>query len=53
MSALPSGWLLNVAVKKTRLRIQSWGAFHVFVDAMLITIMVFLAEGKTSVYYAA
>ena len=51
---LPSGWLLNIEVKKTRdiVRIQSWGAFHVFVDAMLITIMAFLAEGKTSVYYA-
>jgi signal transduction histidine kinase len=51
---VPSCLLVNVQLKKTRslLRMQCWAGFHVFVDAILITIMAFLAEGKTSVYYA-
>ena len=34
------------------MKIQAWGAFHVFVNAILITIMAFLVEGNSSPYYA-
>jgi signal transduction histidine kinase/CheY-like chemotaxis protein len=51
---LPSCLLLNIQAKRTNslAKLQVWGGFHVFVDALVITIMAFLAEGKTSVYYA-
>ncbi len=51
---IPSCLLVNAAVRRTRslARIQFFGAFHVFVNAILVTIMAFLAEGKGSAYYA-
>jgi class 3 adenylate cyclase len=54
LGILPSCLLVNSAVRRTRKlsSIQAWGALHVFVCALLITIMAFLAEGKSSPYYA-
>jgi signal transduction histidine kinase/ActR/RegA family two-component response regulator len=51
---LPSCLLVNFAVKRTRnLRtLQSWGAFYVFINAILITVLAILAGGKSSGYYA-
>jgi class 3 adenylate cyclase len=51
---LPSCLLVNAAVKRTRNlpAIQAWGAFYVFVNSTLITIMAFLTGGKSSAYYA-
>ena len=51
---VPSYLVVNFAVKKSRSlwRLQSWGAFYVFVNAILITTMAYLAEGKSSIYYA-
>lgn len=51
---LPSCLLVNAKVRNTHnlAQIQRWGAFHVFVNAILITIMAFLSGGKTSAYYA-
>ena len=51
---VPSYLLVIFAVKRTRslTEIQAWGAFHVFVNAILITIMAFLVEGNSSPYYA-
>ncbi len=48
MLVIPSCLLTNLAVKRTHSlpKIQAWGAFHVFVNALLVTIMAFLAEGK-------
>src|ERR1700692_1957717 len=54
LAIVPSYLLVYMAVKKTRSlqKIQGWGAFFVFMNAILITIMAFLAEGKGSGYYA-
>jgi class 3 adenylate cyclase len=54
LTIVPSYFLVYFAVKKTRsLReIQAWGAFYVFMNAILITVMAFIAEGKGSAYYA-
>jgi signal transduction histidine kinase/ActR/RegA family two-component response regulator len=54
MVIFPSCLLVNAAVKRTRSlpKLQAWGAFYVFINAILITIMAFLAGGKTSAYYA-
>ncbi len=54
MAIVPSCLIVNIAVKRARtlFQIQAWGAFHVFMNAILITIMAFLAEGKSSAYYA-
>jgi class 3 adenylate cyclase len=51
---VPSCVLVNFAVMRTRSlpKTQAWGAFHVFVNAIIITIMAFLVEGKSSPYYA-
>ncbi len=51
---IPSYALVIFAVKRTRSlpEIQAWGAFHVFVNAIIITIMAFLVEGNSSPYYA-
>jgi signal transduction histidine kinase/CheY-like chemotaxis protein len=51
---VPSCVVVNIAVLRTRnlTKMQLWGTFHVFVNAILITIMAFLAEGKGSPYYA-
>jgi signal transduction histidine kinase/CheY-like chemotaxis protein len=51
---VPSCILLNIKVRRTHrlLEMQGWGALHVFVCAMIITVMIFIAEGKTSIYYA-
>jgi class 3 adenylate cyclase len=51
---LPSCLLANAGVKRTRTlsKIQAWGAFYVFINATLITIMAFLTGGKSSAYYA-
>jgi class 3 adenylate cyclase len=54
MLVIPSCVLVNAAVRRTESlhRIQAWGAFHVFVNAFLVTLMAYLAEGKGSPYYA-
>jgi len=54
MLVIPSCLLVNFAVKRTRSlsKIQAWGAFYVFVNAIIITILAFLAGGKSSAYYA-
>jgi class 3 adenylate cyclase len=41
-------------LKRTRSlpKIQAWGAFYVFVNAIIVTLMAFLAGGKSSAYYA-
>ena len=51
---VPSCVLVNLVVTRTRnlTKVQAWGAFHVFVNAIIITIMAFLVEGKGSPYYA-
>jgi class 3 adenylate cyclase len=51
---VPSCLLVNFALKSTRSlsKIQAWGAFFVFLNAILVTLMAFLAEGKSSAYYA-
>ncbi len=51
---LPCCLLVNIAVKRSGSlpKIQAWGTFYVFINAILITIMAFLAEGKSSAYYA-
>ena len=50
----PSCLLVNLAVKRTQdlRQLQMWGAFYVFVNASIITVLAFLAEGKGSAYYA-
>jgi class 3 adenylate cyclase len=54
MVIIPSCLLVNFAVKRTRnlFRIQALGSLYVFINAILITIMAFLAGGKSSAYYA-
>lgn len=54
MLVVPSCVLVNIAVKRARSlqKIQAWGSFYVFINAILITVMAFLAEGKGSGYYA-
>jgi class 3 adenylate cyclase len=51
---VPSCLLLNFTLNRTRSlpKIQAWGAFYVFMNAILVTIMAFMAEGKSSAYYA-
>ena len=46
--------LVNFAVMRTRNlpKMQFWGAFHVFMNAIIITVLAFLVEGKGSPYYA-
>jgi len=50
----PCCLLVNSVVKRTHNlpRLQMWGAFYVFVNAAIITVLAFLAEGKGSAYYA-
>lgn len=54
LAIIPSCLLVNFMVKRARglMQIQAWGAFHVFMNALLITSMAFLADGKSSAYYA-
>jgi class 3 adenylate cyclase len=51
---VPPCVLVNFALRRTRSlpKIQAWGAFYVFINAILVTLMAFLAEGKSSAYYA-
>ena len=51
---VPSCVLVNIVVMRTRnlAKLQAWGAFHVFVNAIIITVMAFVVEGKASPYYA-
>jgi len=54
MAILPSYLLVSYAVKRTRnlATLQAWGVFYAFINALIITILAFLAEGKSSGYYA-
>jgi class 3 adenylate cyclase len=51
---IPCFILANFAVRRTHnlYKVQAWGAFYVLANATLITALAFLAEGKTSAYYA-
>jgi len=54
LTIVPACLLVNAEVRASRsiLKLQSWGAFYAFSNAILITAMSFLAGGKSSAYYA-
>jgi class 3 adenylate cyclase len=51
---IPSYLLVSYLVKRRRdlWKVQALGAFYVLINAWIITVLAFLVDGKTSVYYA-